>query len=165
MRTTLEIVIPVAGAIVVLLVVSGRITSTRIARPLGIRMGRRLELPVAIAQGHKLLAAGREQRAYEYLENAFQRFPGDLEIRLLYATSLLAIRPKEAIGEAIKAIEQDPQETAQPTRAASLFVKSLVERGRQEEALELIENELPRTKRKEPLERLRGELLDKPKSD
>jgi tetratricopeptide (TPR) repeat protein len=165
MRTALEILIPVGGAIVVLLVVSGRITPTRIARPLGIRVGRRAELPVAIQQGHKLLAAGREQHAYEYLENAIQRFPDDPELRLLYATSLLAIQPKEAIGEAIRDLDLEPDEPVRFSRAANLFAMSLVKRGRQEEALELIEEELPRTKRKEPLERLRGELLDRPKSD
>lgn len=148
-----------------LLVLSGRITPTIVARPLGIRLGRRVELPVAIEQGHKLLAAGREQHAYEYLEKASQRFPDDSEIQFLYATSLLAIKPKEAIGEAIKDIELGPDEPVQFTRAANLFAKSLVERGRQEEALELIEQALPRAKRKEPLERLRGELLDRPKSD
>lgn len=165
MRTILEVVILAAGVVILLLILSGRITATVVARPLGIRLGRRLELPAAIYQGHRLLAAGREQDAYRFLEKEIQHFPDDPEIRLLYATSLLAIKPKEAIGKAIKAIEQDQHETAQPTRAASLFVRFLVERGCQEEALKLIEQALPRAKRKKPLERLRGELLDRPKSD
>ena len=165
MPATLEVLIPVGGAIIVLLMLSGRIKPTRIARPLGIRVGRRAELPVAIQQGHKLLAAGREKHAYEYLENAIQRFPNDPELRLLYATSLLAIRPKEAIGEAIKDIELDPDEPVRFTSAANLFAKALVERGRQEEALERIEQALPRAKRKEPLEHLHSELLGTSKSD
>lgn len=233
MRTTLEFLIPVAAAIVVLLVLSGHLKPKAIVRPLGMRMGRRLELPVVIEQGRRLLAAEREQRAYEYLEKWIQRFPDDPDLRLLWATSLSEVRPQEAVPEVVKAIEMDPDEPIRLTRAAGIaftmgdvetarsyatrakelapsnfplqanllnldshfaalegkdelaekgfrlaieqepdgetfavdLCQFLADRDRRPEALEVIDEALPHSRRRESLERLRGELLGEAVSD
>lgn len=143
-----------------------------------------------------------------------------------YATSLLAINPEDAVAEAAKAVELDPDEPIRLTRAANMLfnmgqidrarsyvarakelakpdflfypallnldghlaaidgndelaeerlrlaverepsggmlavdlAKFLAERGRQEEALEVIDEALTLAEHKEPLQRLRGEL-------
>ncbi|MGN6587967.1 MAG: tetratricopeptide repeat protein [Solirubrobacterales bacterium] len=191
---------------------------------------RRKERTAAIKWGRKLFAAGREQEAYEFLQKAVQEFPDDPEIRLLYATSLLAVRPADAVPEIIKAIDMGPSEPIRLTNAAGILFKMgqvetarsyaarakelasrdfvfmpylinldshfaalegndelaeegfrlavkrepdgetfavdlasfLSKRGRQEEALEVIDKALPQTKRPEPLERLRRDLLSNP---
>ncbi|MGN6255345.1 MAG: hypothetical protein ACTHO8_10275 [Solirubrobacterales bacterium] len=187
----------------------------------------RKELTAAIDQGHRLIAGGSEQAAFEFAQKAAQQFPDDPEIRLIYATSLLPIRPEDAVSEAIKAIELDPDEPMRLTRAANLLfnmgrverarsysarAKELAQpdflfypellnldghfaaldgndesaeeylrlamerepnrgmfavdlanflssRDRREEALEVIDQALTRTERKEPLERLRSEMV------
>jgi tetratricopeptide (TPR) repeat protein len=185
------------------------------------------ELAATIDRGRALFTEGRDDEAFEFLEKAVQRFPEDAEIRLDYATSLLAVRPEEVVAEAVKAIELDPDEPIRLTRAASLLfnrgeietarsyverakrlathdfsfrpellnleshfaahdgndemaedglcrameqkpngemfafdlAKFLVERNRREEALGIIHEALTRVNRKEPLERLRNEIL------
>lgn len=57
-----------------------------------------------------------------------------------------------------RALEQEPDGE---TFAVDL-AKFLSERGRQTEALEVIAEALEQTERREPLERLRSELLDQP---
>lgn len=59
----------------------------------------------AIDQGRRLLVADRDQEAFEFLEEMVQRFPEDAEIRLLYASTLLAFRPVDADAEVAKAVE------------------------------------------------------------
>lgn len=198
-----------------------------------IRRKKNGELAAAIDRGLRLIAGGGDQEAFEFLEQASQQFPEDPEIRLLYATSLLPIRPEDAIGEAIKAIELDPDEPVRLARAANLLfnmgqigtarsyakrakeqvtpdfwfypallnldgnfaaldgdderaeeglraamerdpeggmfavdlAKFLAKRGRNDEALEIVDQALTRSKRKEPLERLRGELLGEAEAD
>lgn len=188
---------------------------------------RRKDVAAANAHGLRLLAERRRQDAYEFLAGAVQKFPDEPEIRLHYATSLLAVRPADAVDEAIKAIELDPDEPIRLTRAASLLFSLndiqtaraytmrakeladhefsfypelinldghfaaldgkdelaekdfreaverepdgemfavdlalfLAKRGRQPEALKVIDNALPLTERKDPLEDLRSELL------
>lgn len=188
---------------------------------------KRKELAAAIDRGHRLFAAGREQEATDFFQEAVQRFPDDPEIRLHYATSLLVTRPEDAALQIVKAIELGADDPVQLTRASGMlfrlgdietarlyanratqlappnfFLTSyllnldshfaalegkdelaeegfrmaleqeprsdtlaidlaqfLAKHGRQSEALEVIENSLPLTKRKDPLERLRGELL------
>jgi len=185
------------------------------------------ELAEATRRSLRLVAEGRNEEAYDFLEQAVQRFPEDPAIRLQYATTLLAIRPNEAVSEVIKAIDLDPNEPMRLTGAAGILFKMgdvetarlyatrakelappdfsfmpylinldahfaalegkddqaeegfrdaveqepdgeifavdlaqfLAKRGRQPEALEIIDTTLPLTKRKEPLERLRSELL------
>jgi tetratricopeptide (TPR) repeat protein len=198
-----------------------------------IRRKQKKELAAAIERGHRLIAGGGDRQAFEFLEQASQQFPEDPELRLLYATSLLAIRPKDAIPETVKAIELDPDEPVRLARAANLLFnmgqietarsyakrakekvtpdfwfypellnldghfaaldgddelaeerlraamdrepeggmfavdlsKFLAKRGRHEEALEIVDQALTRSKRKESLEQLRGELLGEAKAD
>lgn len=185
------------------------------------------EAAAAADQGLRLLAKGRRQEAYAFLERAVHRFPDDPDVRMHYADSLLAVRPQDAIPEITKAIELGPDEPIRLTRAAGILFKMgqvetarsyatrakdlaspdflfmpylvnldshfaalegkddvaeegfrlaveqepdgetfavdlakfLSDRDRQEEALAVIDQALPRTPRKEPLERLRSELL------
>lgn len=63
------------------------------------------ELVAALSQGRKLLIAGKQQEALDFLEQAVRRFPKDPEIRVLYATVLLAFRPEEVGAEATRAAE------------------------------------------------------------
>jgi len=76
----------------------------------------------AIDHGHKLFAARQEQDAFEFLEEAVQRFPEDPEIRLLYATILLAFRPDDVAAEAAKAVDLGPDDPALLVRAAHLLL-------------------------------------------
>jgi len=76
----------------------------------------------AIKRGHELLAAQQVQEASEFLEKAVQRFPGDPEIRVLYASILVIVRPDDATGEAAKAVELGPDEPAVLVRAAHLML-------------------------------------------
>lgn len=198
------------------------------AKTMGLRdRKKRKDAAAASHRGLKLLAERRRQEAYDFLGKAVQQFPDEPEIRMHYATSLLAVRPADAVSETKKAISLDPDEPIRLTRAASLLfsldeietarvyatrakelaepdfsffpelinldgnfaalegkdelaeqdlreaveqdpsgetfavdlAKFLSDRDRQEEALAVIDQALPRTPRKEPLERLRSELL------
>jgi Flp pilus assembly protein TadD len=80
------------------------------------------KLSAAIQQGRKLLAARKEQEAFAFLDEAVQRFPENGEIRLLYASVLLVIRPDDVAVEAAKAVELDPEEPAILLRAAHLML-------------------------------------------
>lgn len=81
----------------------------------------RKEVAAAIDRGLRLLAEKRRQEAHDFLEQAVQKFPDDPEIRMHYATSLLAINPEDAVAEAAKAIELDPDEPIRLTRAANML--------------------------------------------
>jgi Flp pilus assembly protein TadD len=64
------------------------------------------ELAATIAKGRALQRAGRNpEKALEFLKKAVQRFPGDPELRLLYATVLLVFKPDDVAAEAAKAAE------------------------------------------------------------
>lgn len=191
------------------------------------------ELAAATDTSLKLLAEFRAQEAFEYLAEAVQRFPSDPELRLLYGTSLLAVRPEDGVSETIKAIELDPDNPMRLARAAGILFKMgrvdtarsyvarakrlappnflfapdliyldshfaaldgnddvaekgfrlalkqepsgemfafdlakfLAERGRRAEALHVIDEALPRAKQREPLDRLRDELLAETEPD
>lgn len=84
---------------------------------------KRKEVTAAAQRGLRLIAEGRHEEAYGVLEQAVQRFPNDPEIRLHYATTLLAIRPADAVPEVIKAIEMDPDEPIRLTGAAGILFK------------------------------------------
>lgn len=185
------------------------------------------ELDRAISHAGRLLSERRDHENLEFLEEAIQRFPDNAEIRLLYATALLASQPDEVASEVVKAVDLSPNDPTILVRAASLmlnrdeteaarsyaerarelaepnfvlegglarlegifasfdnnyelaekklrfavktdpefytFVRDLARvlqaRGRQAEAIEVIDQALPRVKKKENLERLRRELL------
>ena len=58
----------------------------------------------------------------EYLEEGVaKRFPNDPEIRLLYGTALLEVRPRVGLSEIAKAIELDPDDPVRLTRAARIM--------------------------------------------
>jgi Flp pilus assembly protein TadD len=66
---------------------------------------RKRELFLARERAKELLLAKNKQEALEFLEQAVQEFPIDAEIRLRYATILLAFRPDDVAAEAAKAAE------------------------------------------------------------
>jgi Flp pilus assembly protein TadD len=74
----------------------------------------------AIKHGRRLLVEGRHEETSEFFEEAVQRFPDDPEIRLLYATSLVADHPADVAEQVAKAINLDPDEPIRLTRAAGL---------------------------------------------
>jgi Flp pilus assembly protein TadD len=87
-----------------------------------IRRRNEKELTAAIDRGRRLLATRQEQEAFEYLQVAVQRFPKDPEIRLLYASILLAFQLDEVAGEAAKAVELAPNDPVILVRAAHLLL-------------------------------------------
>lgn len=82
----------------------------------------RKELAAAIARGRSLLVARQPQELFDFLEQAVQRFPDDAEIRLLYATALLEIRPEDVAPEAAKAVELGPDDPLILVRAGQLLI-------------------------------------------
>lgn len=181
------------------------------------------------ARSQRFLAEGRHEENLAYLEDGVvKRFPDDPEIRLLYGTALLGVRPRVGLSEIAKAIELDPDDPIRLTRAAHIMysmkqfdrarsyakrakelapenfvfgpellslesnfaaldgndelaeeglrlaverepkmealafdlAKFLVDRGRQREALVVIDEALERTKQKKYLKRLRAEIKD-----
>jgi tetratricopeptide (TPR) repeat protein len=74
-----------------------------------------------IDRGRKLLVSGDQQEAYEFLEEAVKEFSQDAEVRLLYATILLAVRPDDVPSEIAKAVELAPEDPMILVRAASLM--------------------------------------------
>jgi Flp pilus assembly protein TadD len=88
-----------------------------------VRRRNKRKLAVAIDQGRRLLATGQHQEAFEFLEEAVRRFPEDAEIRLLYASILLAFRPEDVAVEAAKAIELGPDDPSILVRAAHLLLQ------------------------------------------
>lgn len=74
-----------------------------------------------IQRGRELLVAGSQDEARAYLAEAVDRFPDSAEIRLLYASTLLAIRPENGVREVRTAIELDPDEPNRLARAADLM--------------------------------------------
>lgn len=82
----------------------------------------RKERAAAIERSHKLLAAQQEHEAIEFLEAAVRRFPDDPEIRVLYASILLAVRPGEVAAEAAKAVELGPDDPVILVRAGHLML-------------------------------------------
>lgn len=75
-----------------------------------------------IDRGRRLLAARQEQEAFRHLQKAVQRFPADPEVRLLYASILLAFQPDEVAAEATQAVELAPDDPVILVRAAHLLL-------------------------------------------
>jgi Flp pilus assembly protein TadD len=80
------------------------------------------EVSAAIEQGQRLLAAQQEQEAIEFLEEAVRQFPNNAEIRVLYASILLAARPDDVAAEAAKAVELGPNDPVILVRAGHLLL-------------------------------------------
>jgi Flp pilus assembly protein TadD len=75
----------------------------------------------AVERGHKLLGSHQEQEAIKFLSGAVQQFPDDPEIRVLYASILLAVRPDDVAAEAAKAVELGPNDPVILVRAGHLL--------------------------------------------
>jgi len=84
-------------------------------------LNREKDRATVVERSRHLLLEHRTQENHEFLGDAVRRFPADAEIRLLYASNLLAVRPKDAAAEAIKAVELDPDEPIRLIRTASLL--------------------------------------------
>ncbi len=83
---------------------------------------REKERAATIDRGMRLVAALQEQEAISFLAEAIERFPEDGQIRLLYATALLAFRPDDVVSQAAKAVELDPNDPGLLVRAAHLVL-------------------------------------------
>ena len=90
----------------------------------------RKELAAAIARGRELRRLGRDKEALEFLERAVWQFPHDPELRLLYATILLGVRPDAVAAEAIKAADLGRDDPATLVRAGHLLLSRDRERTR-----------------------------------
>ncbi|MGN6255346.1 MAG: tetratricopeptide repeat protein [Solirubrobacterales bacterium] len=80
------------------------------------------ELAAAIKRARDLRGMEQDEEAREFLQNAIERFPGNAELRLLYATILLMIRPEDVAPEAAKAVELAPDDPAILVRAGHLLL-------------------------------------------
>jgi hypothetical protein len=60
---------------------------------------RERNLAATTKRGRDLFIDGPEEDALSFLEEAVSRFPSDAELRLLYASILLAFRPGEVVAE------------------------------------------------------------------
>lgn len=107
-----------------------------------------------------LFGMGRVETARSYATRARELAPPDFPFMsdLIHLDShFAALEGKDELAEKgfRLALEQEPNSEI----FAVDLAKFLSERGRQVEALEIIDEAVVRTERKEPLERLRGELL------
>ena len=66
---------------------------------------RKKQLAASQLKARQLLIARKEREALEFLEEAIEQVPLDPDLRLLYATILLAFRPEDVATEAAKAAE------------------------------------------------------------
>lgn len=80
------------------------------------------QLAAAVDRGRRLLVARQDQATFDFLKEAVHEFPADAEIRLLYATSLLAFQPDDVAAEAAKAVELDPDNPRILVRAGNLLL-------------------------------------------
>jgi Flp pilus assembly protein TadD len=80
------------------------------------------KLAEAIDHSGRLLSEDRNQENLEFLERARKQFPGDAEIQLLYATTLLLFRPDDVALEAAKAVDLAPDDPVILVRAASIML-------------------------------------------
>jgi Flp pilus assembly protein TadD len=80
-------------------------------------------LSATIAKGRALRRSGQNpEEALDFLSEAVQRFPRDPELRLLYATALLAFGPDGVATEAAKAAELGNDDPAILVRAGHLLL-------------------------------------------
>jgi Flp pilus assembly protein TadD len=89
----------------------------------GVELNKKREAWPTVQRGEELFSQGPEDEAYEFLTEAVQRFPDNAEIRLLYAYTLLSVRPEDGVAEAIKAAELDPDEPIRLTRIAGMMLR------------------------------------------
>ncbi|HYH53760.1 MAG TPA: tetratricopeptide repeat protein [Solirubrobacterales bacterium] len=80
------------------------------------------DLVATIECGRRLLVSERHQETLKFLEKAIQVFPEDAEVRLLYATVLLDLRPADVAAEASKAVELGPDDPVILVRAGGLLL-------------------------------------------
>lgn len=86
------------------------------------RLRDRRALASAIAHSRRLLAEGRHEENLSFLEGGVaERFSDDAEIRLLYGTALLDLKPEAGLSEIARAIELEPDEPVRLTRAARIM--------------------------------------------
>lgn len=83
--------------------------------------GHHLTPDEVVERARDLLRSGRDQESFELLSEAIERHPADPEIRLLYATALVGVRPDDAPWEIASAIQLDLDDPWRLTRAASLM--------------------------------------------
>jgi len=89
------------------------------------RLSRRGSAADALAECRRLLDQGLPEEYLAFTERASAQFPSDADVRLEYATALVASRPKQAGVEALDAVELDGREDAvRLSRAASLLVSA-----------------------------------------
>jgi Tfp pilus assembly protein PilF len=86
---------------------------------------RERNLAATTKRGRELFVEGSEEDALSFLEEAVSRFPADAELRLLYASILLAFRPDEVVAEAMLAANLGRGKMNIQVRAGQI----LVERG------------------------------------
>lgn len=87
---------------------------------------RKQRLAEAIEQGERLFGAQHrqeelQQEAFDFLERAVKEFPESAQIRVLYASILLASRPEDVGAEAAKAAELGSDDPVTLVRAGSLL--------------------------------------------
>ena len=75
----------------------------------------------AIEKAQRLLGNRQFEEALAFLQVVVEQFPDDPEIRLLYATSLLAVPNADVAGEIIKAIGLDLDDPVRLIRAAAML--------------------------------------------
>jgi Flp pilus assembly protein TadD len=81
------------------------------------------EPAATIARARELQRSGRNpEEALEFLEAAVRRYPEDPELRLLYATILLAFTPEDVAAEAAKAVELGSDDPIILVRAGHLLL-------------------------------------------
>jgi len=79
------------------------------------------EVWATIQRGREFLLQGTLEEAQQFLSDAVRRFPDSAEIRILYASTLLTVRPEDGAREVMAAIELDPDEPNRLARAADLL--------------------------------------------
>jgi tetratricopeptide (TPR) repeat protein len=84
-------------------------------------MNRDLTQPETVEWAKVLLLEERYEEYLEFLEEAVELFPDDPEVRIHYATALIASRPDEVALQAGKAIQLEPNNPWRLVRAASLL--------------------------------------------
>lgn len=82
---------------------------------------RQKKLSAAIYRGRQLCRDDRYQEILEFLDEARLEFPREAEFQLLYATTLLTLRPEDVVLEVAKAVGLAPDDPTILVRAANLM--------------------------------------------
>lgn len=83
--------------------------------------GHQKKRDAAIRRARRLRSEDRDQENLEFLEEARLRFPREAEFQLIYATTLLPLRPDEVASEVVKAVGLAPDDPTVLVRAAHLM--------------------------------------------